>query len=72
MGLLRLTEATLDHKEILGDMLLMAGEIARDESLGFVPGNARIVINNGPDGGQEVDHLHIHVIGGRQMKWPPG
>ena len=42
-----------------------------DKELGFGDG-ARIVINDGPDGGQEVMHLHIHVLGGRKMQWPPG
>lgn len=70
-NLTRLRRATLEHKEILGHLLLAASEISRDESLGFGDG-ARIVINDGPDGGQDVMHLHIHVLGGRKMKWPPG
>jgi histidine triad (HIT) family protein len=51
--------------------MVAAGEISRDKSLGFGDG-ARIVINDGPDGGQEVMHLHVHVLGGRAMQWPPG
>jgi histidine triad (HIT) family protein len=35
-------------------------------------GGYRVVVNNGPDGGQSVDHLHFHLLGGRSMKWPPG
>lgn len=70
-GLTRLTKATAEHTELLGRLMLAASEIAKDTSLGFGDG-ARIVINDGPDGGQEVPHLHIHVIGGRSMTWPPG
>ena len=70
-GLTRLSKATAEHTEILGRLMVAAGEIARDESLGFGNG-ARIVINDGPDGGQEVYHLHVHVLGGRSMQWPPG
>ena len=70
-GLTRLTKATPEHAEILGRLMVAAAEIARDESLGFGDG-ARIVINDGPDGGQEVYHLHVHILGGRSMQWPPG
>lgn len=70
-GLTRLSAATAEHAEILGHLMVAAGEVARDTSLGFGDG-ARIVINDGPDGGQEVMHLHVHVLGGRPMQWPPG
>lgn len=70
-GLTRLGKATVEHKEILGHLMVTAAEISNDKSLGFGDG-ARIVVNDGPDGGQEVMHLHVHVIGGRAMKWPPG
>eukprot|EP00559_Dactyliosolen_fragilissimus_P009577 CAMPEP_0184865166 /NCGR_PEP_ID=MMETSP0580-20130426/17199_1 /TAXON_ID=1118495 /ORGANISM="Dactyliosolen fragilissimus" /LENGTH=373 /DNA_ID=CAMNT_0027364261 /DNA_START=309 /DNA_END=1430 /DNA_ORIENTATION=+ len=70
-GLSALRKSEADHGEILGKMLLAAGDIARDKSLGFGDG-ARIVINDGKDGGQEVPHIHIHVLGGRLMQWPPG
>ena len=70
-GLSRLRKASPDHVEILGKLLVAAGEISKDESLGFKDG-ARIVINDGPDGGQEVPHLHVHVLGGRSLTWPPG
>jgi diadenosine tetraphosphate (Ap4A) HIT family hydrolase len=71
-GLSRLQKATPEHIEILGKLMLVAGEIAADASLGFGPDGARIVVNDGPNAGQEVPHLHIHVIGGRSMTWPPG
>jgi len=70
-GLSSLRESNPEHIEILGKLLVAAGEIARDESLGFGDG-ARIVINDGKDGGQEVPHLHVHVLGGRELTWPPG
>lgn len=70
-GLSRLQRSSPDHVEILGKLLLAAGEISKDASLGFGDG-ARIVINDGPDAGQEVPHLHIHVLGGRSFTWPPG
>jgi len=70
-GLTRLSKATNEHVEILGRLLVAAGEIAQDESLGFGKG-ARIVINDGEEAGQEVFHLHVHVLGGRAFAWPPG
>jgi len=71
MGLTNLRKAMAEHKDILGHLMVTAADIANDESLGFGDG-ARIVVNDGPDGGQEVMHLHIHVLGGRVMTWPPG
>lgn len=70
-GLTRLRKATSEHIEILGRLMLAAGEIAKDESLGFGDG-ARIVVNDGKEAGQEVFHLHVHVLGGREFNWPPG
>lgn len=70
-GLSNLRKATPDHAEILGKLLVTAGEIANDTSLGFDDG-ARIVINDGKDAGQEVPHIHLHVLGGRDFTWPPG
>lgn len=54
---------------LLGTLLAEAGEIARAHHLdrGY-----RLVVNTGPDGGQTVDHLHVHILGGRAMGWPPG
>lgn len=56
--------------DLLGDALLLAAEIARRE--GISEGGYRTVINTGDDGGQTVDHLHVHVLGGRPLGWPPG
>lgn len=71
MNLSKLRLSTAEHVEILGKLLVAAGEIAKDSELGFDDG-ARIVINDGKDGGQEVPHLHVHVLGGRALTWPPG
>jgi histidine triad (HIT) family protein len=54
---------------ILGEVLALAGQVARQERL---DGGYRVVINTGPDAGQTVHHLHAHVLGGRNMAWPPG
>lgn len=70
-GLTRLSNATPEHYEILGRLMVAAGEIAKDESLGFGDG-ARIVVNDGKSAGQEVFHLHVHVLGGKDFGWPPG
>jgi len=64
-----LSEAVDGHRALLGHLLWVAAEIARQKGLG---NGYRVVINNGEDGGQTVDHLHLHVLGGRAMHWPPG
>jgi histidine triad (HIT) family protein len=65
-----LAEAEPDHHTLLGHLLLKAAEVARSE--GLVENGYRVVLNTGPQGGQTVDHLHLHVLGGRYMGWPPG
>jgi histidine triad (HIT) family protein len=70
VGLNRLGNATEDHKALLGHLLYTAAAVARQE--GLQEGGFRTVINDGKDGAQSVYHLHIHVIGGRQLAWPPG
>ena len=60
---------THTHTQLLGHLLIVANKVA--SNLGLEKGY-RVVINNGPEGGQEVYHLHLHVLGGRQMTWPPG
>ena len=54
---------------LLGALALIAARLAAEAGLGA---GYRLVINTGPDGGQSVDHLHQHLIGGRAMRWPPG
>ena len=56
--------------ELLGRMFALAAAIARQEKISKT--GYRTVINTGKDGGQSVDHLHIHLLGGREMSWPPG
>lgn len=57
------------HGALLGHLMLTAAKVA--EQAGLAKG-FRIVANTGADGGQTVDHLHLHVLGGRAMTWPPG
>ena len=66
----RLAAALPEDHALLGHMLLKAAAVARQ--LGLEPGGYRLVINNGPNGGESVPHLHVHILGGRQMTWPPG
>ena len=66
----RIAEATPDDHKLLGHLLLKAAEVA--DKLGLKQGGYRLVINNGPDGGETVPHLHCHILGGRHMAWPPG
>ena len=68
-----LNAAAADSEEgerVLGRLLRFAVAVARQ--LGLAEGGYRLVLNNGKDGGQSVDHLHVHVLGGRRMQWPPG
>lgn len=55
---------------LLGRLMSFAAEVASE--LGLDGRGYRIVTNTGPDAGQSVDHLHLHVLGGRRMTWPPG
>lgn len=65
----RIAEATADDQSLLGHLLLKAAEIAKKLDL---KGGYRLVVNNGADGGETVPHLHVHILGGRHMAWPPG
>lgn len=65
----RLTDAEPEDHKLMGHLLLTAKRVA--EKAGLSNGY-RLVINNGPDGGQTVYHLHLHILGGRHMGWPPG
>ncbi len=65
--------ASLDDAKdagVLGDLLAFARDVARERGLAG-PGY-RVVVNTNADGGQTVSHLHLHVLGGRAMRWPPG
>lgn len=62
--------AEADDAALLGDLLLLAHQVARKVMIDH--GGYRVVLNTGDHGGQTVNHLHLHVLGGRRMKWPPG
>lgn len=64
----RIGSMTKDDESLIGHLFLAAGEIARTEGLS----DYRLVINNGAGAGQSVFHLHVHIIGGRALDWPPG
>ncbi len=64
-------EATGDAgAALLGDLMRLGVDVAAQ--LGLAEAGYRLVINTGREGGQTVGHLHLHVLGGRQMRWPPG
>lgn len=65
----QLAAAESEDHALMGHLLLTAKRVAQE--LGLDNGY-RLVINNGADGGQTVDHLHLHILGGRPMMWPPG
>jgi histidine triad (HIT) family protein len=66
--IVKLAEATTEDQSLLGHLLIVASKVAAQEGLtGF-----RLVTNNGAEAGQTVFHLHIHVLGGRSLDWPPG
>ncbi len=59
-----------EHSDLLGEMFDVANKLAYD--LGITKNGFRLVLNCGNDGGQEVYHIHMHLLGGRHMHWPPG
>ncbi len=67
--LISIAHMSAGDQALLGHLLLVVHQVA--EQLGLT-GGYRVVANCGPDGGQSVDHLHFHILGGRQMSWPPG
>ncbi|CAL8462145.1 g1676 [Coccomyxa elongata] len=68
-GLTQLSKSNEGHEQLLGHLLVVASKVALQEGLsdGF-----RVVINDGVNGCQSVYHLHLHILGGRQLTWPPG
>ena len=64
-----LAETSSQDSAMLGHLLATAAEIARNKGLGS---GYRVVLNSGADGGQTVGHLHLHLLGGRGLSWPPG
>ena len=65
-----LASALPEDHTLMGHLLMKAAEVAENE--GLVENGYRVVINTGAFGGQTVDHLHLHILGGRPMAWPPG
>lgn len=68
--IVRVGEAQADDAALLGALLLGVQHVA--STLGILDSGFRVVINHGPDGGETVPHLHVHVLGGRPLGWPPG
>ena len=68
--ILNTTELTESNAPLIGRLILAAAKIAHEQGLDSK--GYRIVTNTGPDGGQSVSHLHLHLLGGRKMSWPPG
>jgi histidine triad (HIT) family protein len=66
----RIAEAEPEDHQVLGHLLLKAREVAG--KLGLHEKGFRLVFNNGHDAGETVPHLHLHILGGREMTWPPG
>ena len=66
----RISETADEDAAILGHLLLTANKVSKQE--GFADSGFRTVINNGKDGGEEVPHLHLHILAGRKLNWPPG
>ena len=65
----KLSDAITEDKEVLGHLMLLAGKIAEDLGLDET---FRLVVNNGAKAGQSVFHLHLHLLSGRNLSWPPG
>ena len=66
----RIAESSADDQALLGKLLLTTRQVA--EKLDLLQSGYRVVINNGPDAGESVPHLHVHVLGKRRLSWPPG
>ena len=65
----KVSDAEPDDKEMLGHLLLVSKAIANEQGL---DDNYRLIINNGAKAGQSVFHIHVHLLGGRSLNWPPG
>ena len=66
----KLSQVPDEHVNLMGKLVLVAKKIAKDKKI--EESGYRIVLNCGKDGGQEVSHLHLHLLGGRPLAWPPG
>ena len=63
-------EITADDQHLMGHLMVKASQIAKEQNLSEK--GYRLIVNTKKDGGQTVDHLHIHILGGRPLSWPPG
>jgi histidine triad (HIT) family protein len=68
--LVSLNKASDEDQALLGKLILTAAQLAQSEQV--AANGYRLVINTGPNGGQSVFHVHVHLLGGRRMTWPPG
>jgi histidine triad (HIT) family protein len=68
--IVRLDQATPEDESLLGHLLTTAAMLTKE--LGIADRGFRLVINNGSDAGESVPHLHVHLLGGRSLAWPPG
>ncbi|KRX10066.1 HIT-like domain [Pseudocohnilembus persalinus] len=68
-GLTQLSKAEEKHKDLLGHLMIAAAKVANQEKL---EKGWRLVINDGPEGCQSIYHIHLHILGGTQLTWPPG
>ncbi len=66
----RLALAESSHASLLGHMMTKVTEITK--TLGISESEFRLIVNNGKDAGETVPHLHLHILGGRSLQWPPG
>jgi histidine triad (HIT) family protein len=66
----RINDTSPNDENLLGRLLLTGKQLAAE--LGIEKSGYRLVINSGPDAGESVPHLHVHLLGGRRLKWPPG
>jgi histidine triad (HIT) family protein len=67
--IVKLSDAGAEDQALLGHLMLAAGKIARQLGVGDA---FRLVVNNGAEAGQSVFHLHLHILAGRELRWPPG
>lgn len=70
VAIARIAAAKQDDATLLGKLLIAASSVATEQ--GIAESGFRLVINNGRDGGETIPHLHIHLLGGRPLDWPPG
>lgn len=68
----RVGEAGEEDSAVLGHLLIVAGKVATDLGVNSTDEGFRLVINNGRNGGEAVPHLHVHLLAGRPLNWPPG